>query len=217
LAPRRSVPAYSGRFDDENPSLSQIDRVRRLNARVTSPDEGGHGPVEPASVVGFTAVFEAEFDYVWNSLRRLGVRDGDLEDVTHDVFLAVSGKLRDFDARRPLRPWLFGFAYRRASDYRRLARNRFEVFESAGEASDPSPDPLARAIAREGLGTAQAALEALELGRRAVFILHDLDGVPMPDIALELGIPVNTAYSRLRLARAELAAAVRRLRSGGKL
>jgi RNA polymerase sigma-70 factor, ECF subfamily len=191
--------------------------VRRIDARVTPLGRAGDVSVEPASVVGFAAVFDAHFDYVWNSLRRLGVRESDLEDLTHDVFFAVSGKLRNFDARRPLRPWLFGFAFRRAADYRRLARNRFEVFDASAEPHDPAPDPLESAIAHEGLAVARDALGALELGRRAVFILHDLDGVGMPDIALELGIPVNTAYSRLRLARGELAAAVKRLRSGGKL
>jgi RNA polymerase sigma-70 factor, ECF subfamily len=191
--------------------------VRRLHAPVTPLRGARVEAVEPASVVGFPAVFEAHFDYVWSSLRRLGVRENDLEDVTHDVFLSVSGKLRDFDARRPLRPWLFGFAFRRASDYRKLARNRFEVFETGAEPRDPAPDPLERAIEHEGLCVARAALETLELGRRAVFILHDLDGVPMPEIAQELGIPVNTAYSRLRLARGELAHAVKRLRSGDKL
>lgn len=191
--------------------------VRRIDARVTRLGRTSDGPVEPASVVGFAAVFDAHFDYVWNSLRRLGVRESDLEDVTHDVFFAVSGKLREFDARRPLRPWLFGFAFRRAADYRRLARNRFEVVDASDEPRDPAPDPLENVISQEGLALARDALGALELGRRAVFILHDLDGVAMPDIALELGIPLNTAYSRLRLARGELAAALRRLRSGGKL
>lgn len=194
-----------------------MNAVRPFHAHLTGLADAGGPPVEPASVIGFAAVFEAHFDYVWHSLRRLGVRTGDLEDVTHDVFLAVSAKLREFDARRPLRPWLFGFAFRRASQYRRLARNRFEVLDGEQEATDCAPDPLARAITHQGLGVARAALETLELGRRAVFILHDLDGVPIPDAALELGIPLNTAYSRLRLARGELARAVKRLRSGGRL
>jgi RNA polymerase sigma-70 factor, ECF subfamily len=167
-------------------------------------------------MLGFPEIFEGQFDYVWNSLRRLGVREGDLEDLTHDVFVAVHRKLEEFEPGRALRPWLFGFAFRRASDYRKLARNRFEVLDASGDPADPAPDPLERAIQREVLGLARAALEALELGRRAVFILHDLDGIPMPLVARELGIPVNTAYSRLRLARGELARAVSRLRSGEK-
>jgi RNA polymerase sigma-70 factor (ECF subfamily) len=166
-------------------------------------------------MLGFSEIFSSQFDYVWNSLRRLGVRQSDLEDLSHDVFLAVHRHLHEFERGRALRPWLFTFAFRRASDYRRLARNRFEVLESAGEPIDPCPDPLEHAIQREGLDLALAALEGLELGRRAVFILHDLDDIPMPNIARELGIPLNTAYSRLRLARGELTRAVHRLRSGG--
>jgi RNA polymerase sigma-70 factor (ECF subfamily) len=66
------------------------------------------------------------------------------------------------------------------------------------------------------LSLARSALETLELGRRAVFILHALDECPMPEVARALGLPLNTAYSRLRLARADLALAVRRLRLKGE-
>jgi RNA polymerase sigma-70 factor (ECF subfamily) len=191
-----------------------MDRVRSQEALAAPPGRAVRRSAPPTAMLGFPEIFEGQFDYVWNSLRRLGVREGDLEDLTHDVFVAVHRKLEEFDRGRPLRPWLFGFAFRRASDYRRLARNRFEVLEASSDPADPAPDPLERAIQREGLGLARAALEALELGRRAVFILHDLDEIPMPYVARELGIPVNTAYSRLRLARGELARAVSRLRSG---
>jgi RNA polymerase sigma-70 factor, ECF subfamily len=193
-----------------------MDRVRSQEALAAPPDRPVRRSAPSIGMLGFPEIFEGQFDYVWNSLRRLGVREGDLEDLTHDVFVAVHRKLEEFDRGRALRPWLFGFAFRRASDYRRLARNRFELLEASGDPVDPAPDPLERAIQREGLGLARAALEALELGRRAVFILHDLDEIPMPDVARELGIPVNTAYSRLRLARGELARVVSRLRSGDK-
>jgi len=164
----------------------------------------------------FPELFAAHFDYVWHALRRLGVREADLEDVTHDVFLAVFRKLGEFDAARPLRPWLFGFAFRKASDYRELARHRFEVVSDNVERPDARPSALDHAMQSEALVAARAALATLELGRRAVFILHELDDCPMPEVACALGIPLNTAYSRLRLARAELALAVRRLRRRGE-
>jgi RNA polymerase sigma-70 factor (ECF subfamily) len=53
------------------------------------------------------------------------------------------------------------------------------------------------------------ALSEMDLDRRAVLVLHDVDGVPVPEIAGALSIPLNTAYSRLRLAREELARAVK--------
>jgi RNA polymerase sigma-70 factor (ECF subfamily) len=174
-------------------------------------DEGA--PVRP----DFRSLFDAEFDYVWHVLRRLGVRPCDLEDVTHDVFLAVYRHLQDYDPVRPLRPWLFGFAFRTASDYRKLGRHRRERLGEPAEEKDPAPSALDRAVAGELAGIAIDALDALELDRRAVFILHELDECPMPEIATALGIPLNTAYSRLRLARADLRAAVRRLRARGDL
>jgi RNA polymerase sigma-70 factor (ECF subfamily) len=158
----------------------------------------------------FRAVFEAEFAYVWSTLRRMGVRERDLEDVTHDTFLKVGPRLPDYDPGRPIRPWLFGFAFRVASDYRRLARHRKEVLAEA-EADDPAPAPDEEVAMREARAIMTEALDAIELDRRAVFVLHVLDECPIPEVAQALGVPVNTAYSRLRLAREEFSSAVRRL------
>jgi RNA polymerase sigma-70 factor (ECF subfamily) len=160
----------------------------------------------------FRALFEEHFGYVWNSLRHFGVHSNDLEDLSHEVFLRVHERLDECDASRPLRPWLFAFAYRVAAAHRRLARHRLEV---ASETID-IPAHVVRAddalIVREDRELALRALDCVELERRAVFVLHEVDGVGIPGVASALGIPVNTAYSRLRLARQEFDAAVRRLR-----
>jgi RNA polymerase sigma-70 factor (ECF subfamily) len=167
-----------------------------------------------ASVVrpDFRTVFEEHLRYVWNSLRHLGVRSGDLEDLAHEVFLRVHERFGEYDASRPLRPWLFAFAYRVAAAHRRLARHRVEVLGSPFE----PPDHAARAddalIHLEDRSLALEALEAIDLDRRAVFVLHELDEVAIPEVASALGIPTNTAYSRLRLARREFNGAVKRLR-----
>jgi RNA polymerase sigma-70 factor (ECF subfamily) len=58
------------------------------------------------------------------------------------------------------------------------------------------------------------ALDGLDLDRRAVFVMHELDEIPMPEIARTLAIPLNTAYSRLRLARADVAQAIQHFRAG---
>lgn len=187
--------------------------VSRRLAAVPPPSEA---PAQHANLPDFRRLFDAEFDYVWHTLRRLGVQDRDLEDVTHDVFLAVHQKLHTYDGVRPQRPWLFGFAYRFASGYRKLARHRREVLEPAAEFGDPSPSAFDRTALREALDLAKRALDTLGLDRRAVFVLHELDECPMPVVAEVLGIPLNTAYSRLRLAREDLASARRRLRAKGR-
>jgi RNA polymerase sigma-70 factor (ECF subfamily) len=116
-----------------------------------------------------------------------------------------------------MRPWLFGFAMRVAADYRRLARHRMEASGVDVDATDPEPFADERVERRRQRAAVEAALDTLPLERRAVLVLHDLDEVPVPAIAEALGIPLNTAYSRLRLAREELRVAIRRTqqRAGG--
>ena len=158
-------------------------------------------PAAPAAMPDFRDLFSKEFDYVWFTLRRLGVPPRDLEDVAHDVFMHVHKHLQEYDARRPIRAWLFGFAYRVASDYRRLARHRLEQLDAQPELEDRAPSVADQVERKQMLDIATAALDELELGRRAVFILHDVEGLSAPEIAETLSIPLNTAYSRLRLAR----------------
>jgi RNA polymerase sigma-70 factor (ECF subfamily) len=169
----------------------------------------------PCPPVEFAAVYGVEFPYVWNTLRRLGVWERDVEDLCHDVFVVVFRILEQYDARRPIRPWLFGIAFRVASDYRRSARFRREVTGAAVEVASLAPAADEIMARREGQQLVVRALEALELERRAVFVMHDIDGHVMPDIAAALGVPLNTAYSRLRLARADFAAAAEQLRQTG--
>jgi RNA polymerase sigma-70 factor (ECF subfamily) len=170
-------------------------------------------PAPPAAAT-LRDLFDMHAAYVWNSLRRLGVPDSDIEDVTHDVFLRVHAHLGDYDPSRPARPWLFGFAFRVASQHRRRAHRRRETPGEPDTAAHPSAAPDEQLAIDEDRRLVLAALDAIELERRAVFVLYELDQVPMGDIAHSLGIPVNTAYSRLRAARAEFRAAVRRLRPG---
>lgn len=162
--------------------------------------------------MSFRELFEREFDYVWISLRRLGVHPSDLEDVAQEVFVQVHRRLAVYDRARPLRPWLFAFAARCASDWRRQSRHRVEVL---GIDRDTAAIVLAADDALDSARDHELVLRALaELDpeRRAVFVLHELDECPMKDIAEALGLPLFTGYSRLRLARRDFTKAVRRLR-----
>jgi RNA polymerase sigma-70 factor (ECF subfamily) len=165
----------------------------------------------------FEALYRAESGYVLHSLRRLGVEERDVEDIAHDTFVVVARKFADYDAARPLRPWLFGIAFRVALDYRRSARVRRERLDfphEAQDALDVRPTADAHVERADAQRLVLAALETLRLEARALLILHDIDDVPVPEIATALGIPLNTAYSRLRLARAQFEAAVRELSRG---
>jgi RNA polymerase sigma-70 factor, ECF subfamily len=156
-------------------------------------------------------VYEQQFDYVWQSLRRLGVGAADVEDAVHDVFLVVQRRLGDYDPSRPMRPWLFGIAYRIVSERRRRGRG-VEVPADDHEVqavADGRPSPEARFATEQARRRVHRALGELPIEQRAVLVMHDLEGHSASEVAEAIGVPLNTVYSRLRLARAKFVAAVR--------
>ena len=153
----------------------------------------------------FDEIYDREFEYVWRNLGRFGVPERELPDATHEVFLVLHRRWNELDHARPIRPWLFGVARRVAADTRAKQR------EAPSEAETVAPtDPL---VAQRNL--LWRALAALDDAKRTIVILHDLEGYTGAEIAEQLEIPINTVHSRLRLARAELAAEVER-RGGGR-
>jgi RNA polymerase sigma-70 factor (ECF subfamily) len=154
----------------------------------------------PAARPTFDQVYAQELSYVWNSLRRLGVRIEDLEDLAHEVFIVVHRRLPDYDPTRPLHPWLFGIAFRVVSQRRRDDPPRSEV-TSEGLQARPDSGPEAALAASEARRLVSETLQKLDIRQRAVLIMHDIDERSAPEIALALDVPLNTVYSRLRLAR----------------
>jgi len=164
----------------------------------------------------FRTLFERELAYVLSALRRLGVASADLEDEAHNVFVAVLKRLHTYDPTRPIKPWLFGFAFRVASEYRRK-RGRALPLEEPQSVVDAAVRPDAGYEDARKRSMVQTVLEEIELDRRAVFVLHDIDGFTGDEIARTLEIPLGTVYSRLRLAREDFAAKIRRLAARGRL
>lgn len=162
--------------------------------------------------LSFRELFDEHYDYVWSSLRRLGVFPRDIDDVADDVFLRVHEHFAAYDRTRPVKPWLFAFAFHAASDYRRLARHRIKLGLEGFDEIDDAPTPEEALVQRETGRLVQEALDAISITNRAVFVMYEIDGTDMKDIASSLEIPLHTAYSRLRLARATFEAKVRELR-----
>ena len=128
------------------------------------------------------------------ALRRLGVGEADLGDVAQELFLTVHTRFGDYDPSRPLRTWLYAFCLRYASNYRKLARHRAEGLAEPEAAHGQSDAVVARDLVLR-------ALEKLDFDRRTALVLHDMEQLSAPEIAGELGVPLNTVYSRIRAAR----------------
>lgn len=158
-------------------------------------------------------IYHAHFRHVWHTLRRLGIPTRDLEDAAHDVFLVVHRRWDDYDPSRPIKPWLSGIAWRVAADNRKRAVNRRERLlgdEHLHARASEGPQPDALTAARQAKDLVSQGLKALDMDKRVVFIMSEIDGHSGPEISEALGVPLNTVYSRIRLARERFAAAIRR-------
>jgi RNA polymerase sigma-70 factor (ECF subfamily) len=146
-------------------------------------------------------MYEDHLVWTLNTVRRLGVPERDLEDVTHDVFATVWRRLDSFRRGSPIKPWLLGIAFRVVSN--RLARSASKSERLTNDLPERPGGirPDEHAEAEQTRQHVIAALEQLELDQRAIFVGHDIEGIPVPELAASLEVPVNTAYSRLRLAR----------------
>jgi RNA polymerase sigma-70 factor (ECF subfamily) len=159
-------------------------------------------------------LFHAHGPFAWRVLRRLGVREADVDDACQEVFVTVHRRLPEYEPRAASpRAWLYAICVRVAADHRKRAHVRREV------SSEPLPelaiapsqeDALALREAREVL---DGLLDGLDDDKRAVFVLHEVEQLAMKEVAVVLGCPLQTAYSRLHAAQRELDAAIRRLRA----
>jgi RNA polymerase sigma-70 factor (ECF subfamily) len=188
-------------------SWGSADDLRMYPRAVDSARRAGSNP----EFAGCAASFEAELDYVVRTLRRHGVTGGDAEDLAQEVFLVMWRRWADFDPSRPLRAWLAGIAFKVAHEHHKRAR-RWKP-GTAVDTPDERPLPDEQfASARDRLLVLRA-LARMRERQRAILVMHDLDGLSMPEIAALLEVPVFTGYSRLRLARRSFARQVKQLRA----
>jgi RNA polymerase sigma-70 factor (ECF subfamily) len=157
--------------------------------------------------------FDREFDYVFETLQRLGAGPHEVEDLAQDVFVVLLRHWQTLDTSRPLRPYLFGVAYRIMCAHRRRRWRETPYPEINVHDGREGPEGLVQS--KESNALLRAALDRVPLPRRAVLILHELDSVPIASVARQLSITRFGAYARLRKGRRELATALRRLARGG--
>jgi len=175
----------------------------------TTNDDDHHHPLCLAEVYRDHAAF------VWRVLRSLGVPDEALDDVVHDVFLVVHRRLPEFDGRAAMTSWLYGIARGVAANHRRGWQRRQD--HRRGMLSvvqiDETSDATRRGDPIETADLVERFLRELDLPKREVFVLAELEGMSGGEIAEALGIKVDTVYSRLRVVRAQFKQAVARMRA----
>jgi RNA polymerase sigma-70 factor (ECF subfamily) len=166
--------------------------------------------------LGAEQVYELYADFVWRTLQHLGVRSADLEDLGQEVFVVVHRRLSSFDGRSKLTTWLFGICLHLVQRQRRRAYFRLEFLHAEPPERLDSRTPEALYESEEARVRLARLLGKLSPDRRATFVLFEVEGMSCEEIAELTSVPVGTVYSRLHLARKQVAEAAQRLRRAGK-
>ena len=155
-------------------------------------------------------VFREHGAFVFRLLRRLGVPDADLDDLTQDVFIIVHRSLDRYEERNQIRAWLYRICVREASRLRRSRKPMGTVdVDTLVEPAGSSPEDAAQA--NQARADFDRLLGVLDEERRTVFVLYEVEELSMEEVAKVVGCPLATAYSRLRSARQLVLAAAKRL------
>ena len=157
---------------------------------------------------GFEAIYGEHFAFVWRCLRGLGVPEAGLDDAAQDVFVIVHRRLSEFRGESTLRTWLYAIVRNVASNARRSQRRKGELAELPGDAAASSGDPLQSAQDQQAARFVRSFLEGVGDKKRELFVLAVIEQMSVPEVAEALGIPLNTAYTRLRSVRADFQAAL---------
>ncbi|MDD9936127.1 MAG: RNA polymerase sigma factor [Myxococcales bacterium] len=162
-------------------------------------------------------LFKQYARFVASFLIRMGISRADLDDVMQEVFL-VAHKMGGYSPG-PAKPTTFlaNIAFRAATTHRRKGKVRSFVYaneELVGGAAGETADPERSTDNQQRLELLQRCLDRLDDDKRAIFVMAEIQGETVVSIASGLGIPVDTAYSRLRAARKLFREAAKSLTEG---
>ncbi len=170
-----------------------------------------HDDAQPPLTVA--EVYARHAAFVWRVVRRRGVPDAVAEDLMHEVFLVVHRRLGEYDGRASLPTWLFHLTRGVISNWQRSQRRERSRIAELAPPFEGDVDPEQQATRAQAQVLVHTFLAGLDDAKRDVFELVELEGQAVPDVARSLGINLNTAYSRLRLARHAFAQATARWRA----
>lgn len=162
----------------------------------------------------FAEVYTKHFSFVWSMARYLGVEASALDDVVQDIFVTIYARLDTLQRPESLRSWIYGVTRRVVSTHHRMQRSaRVTTGTQSIEpeltlAEWPNPERLTEQSEQAKL--LWNLVLTLDAPKREVFVLAELEDMSAPEIAAVTNVPLNTVYSRLRVARHELEEALKR-------
>ena len=143
-----------------------------------------------------------------------GIPKDDAEDVVQNVIKGAWESRRTWDREScTLSTWLWAICRNQSSNYLKRARVRREASDPLGLDVEAPDDPEAALALFQEAAAASAILGCLPDHLKLLFTRYELEGAGMEAVAIELGCPESTAWSRLTQARALIAREVSRARA----
>ena len=191
-----------------------------MNSSVEAPDEVLMARVQAGDEQALALLVHRYEHALFNYARKMLGRAEDAEEIFQETFVRVYQHRARYRPERPFRPWLYRITTNLCRDRLRYRKRRPEVNESALQPEDEQRDdftarqpdetmgPDEQAVARERAAHMEAALAALSVKHRSVFLMAHQQGMPYTDIATALNIPVGTVKSRMNKAVSQLLTAM---------
>jgi RNA polymerase sigma factor (sigma-70 family) len=125
----------------------------------------------------------------------------DVDDLLHETFLAAAKCAERYDGRPCCRPWLIGIAARHLRRRRQGASRLRVILASLAWSRSASADPRPALQARTDI---ERALGRITEAKRITILMAEVEGLSCAEIAVALGVPIGTVWTRLHAARREL-------------
>lgn len=156
--------------------------------------------------VAFREVFRNHRADVARLALRMTSRPGDLEDLVQEVFLQVYRSIKDFRGQSRFSTWLYRVTVNVVLMQRRAAKSRPVLQEMPDDAfgKDARELPDDQVARSRRVAAFYRLLDRLSDKKRAVFVLHELEGLSPVEVAKVVAAPVLTVRTRLFYARREL-------------
>ena len=192
-------------------SLPRREWGRPANLQAVSAEEDLVSRCRAGDSGAFREIFQLYRADVARLLFRMVGRRTDLDDLLQEVFVQVHRSIKSFRAESRLSTWIYRVAVNVALMYRRAARSRPVIVTEPQEPllldeSAPPDEQLSRQRRIEAL---YRLLERVSDKKRAVYVLHELEGMNPNEISKVVGAPVLTVRTRLFYARREVIAMLR--------
>jgi RNA polymerase sigma-70 factor (ECF subfamily) len=152
----------------------------------------------------FRQIFQEHAASVGRILRAMGVAEADVMDAAQEVFLVVNRRYGEFEGRSTVATWIRQICIRVALSSRRSRRRRREDILAEPPEESVAPGQHVGVEGAEDRRVLGWLLDTLDPGQREVIVLHDIEQLPMREVADIVGVPLQTAYSRRKSALATM-------------